>query len=101
MARNKFTPEQAREAGRKSKRSKATLSQSFINYMAGEGAEKAARILRGMEGQQYIKAYQVLAPYVFPRLQAIDIDAEIKGKVSIAPHEWVESSEYPQYEGED
>ena len=98
MARHKFTSEKAREAGRKSRRTKAKLAQSFIDYMAGEGAEKAAKILNEMQGQQYIKAYQALAPYVFPRLQAIDIDAEVSGKVSIAPHEWVES---PDYEGED
>ena len=61
--------------------------------MAGEGAEKAARILREMDGDKYIKSYQLLAPYVFPRLQTVDLNAEVNGGVIIKPIDWVETDE--------
>ena len=69
-----FTKETAVEAGRKGKRTQAKLSQSFIEYMAGEGAEKAGRILRDMEDKDYIKHYSQLAPYVFPRLSNLQME---------------------------
>ena len=92
MARNKFTPEQAREAGRRSRR-KPVNNKDFIEYMKGDGAKKAAEELRRLSGRQYIDAFFKLAPFVWPRLQSIDIDAELHGKVSIAPHEWVETND--------
>jgi len=76
-----LTKEQMAKGGRNGKRGKATVTPEFIHYLAGPGSVKAYKILAKMQGAEYIEYFAKLAPYAFPKLAALQVDANISGDI--------------------
>ena len=62
----------ASEAGKKSKRGPSNYHTPLAEYIKGEGAEKARRILAELDGAEYLALYERLKQYYIPKKRAID-----------------------------
>lgn len=73
---NAFTDRKlASEAGKKSKRSPNKFSPILVKYMTGDGSNKVQKELLTLDGKEFIDAYTKLAPYFYPKLQSLDVNA--------------------------
>jgi len=75
----------ASQAGKLSKRgpAKVNLNPRLERYMGDEGTKKLVNILKGLNGIEFVDAFTKIAPYIYPKLQAMKISADAEININI------------------
>ena len=84
----KFTSQTGRLAGQKSRRGPDMMTTAFKTFLAGEGADKAQRILMELEGLEYLEQYAKFINYALPRLASAQIEAKADVNIQVKEPDW-------------